>query len=119
MSKVDPFIRQIPEAFRRDVEVFEYFTYFTRWAHDMWVRSGSGDDLIDEATNINAHGSSLSGSISGLSKEIDEAMLLSMINHLSGQVASLRKEIENLRVTSTVGPKFTQQDTSSISTQGG
>lgn len=47
MSKVDPFIHPIPKKLRNDPELRGFFEYFVRWAHDMWVRSGGGNDLID------------------------------------------------------------------------
>ena len=49
--KVDPFLHPIPPELRKDKETRAFFEYFTRWAHDMWVRSGGGnDEIAAEAT---------------------------------------------------------------------
>ena len=47
-TKVDPFVIPIPASLNKDPETRKYFEYLNRWAHDMWVRSGSGTDLIAE-----------------------------------------------------------------------
>lgn len=47
-TKVDPFVIPIPMALNKDPEVRRYFEYLNRWAHDMWVRSGAGDDKLSE-----------------------------------------------------------------------
>jgi hypothetical protein len=46
MAEVDPFMVQIPPKLMEDKETREFFEYFVRWAHDMWVRSGAGDDAV-------------------------------------------------------------------------
>jgi len=49
--RVDPFLHPIPPELRKDKETRAFFEYFTRWAHDMWVRSGGGnDEIAAEAT---------------------------------------------------------------------
>ena len=45
-TKVDPFVIPIPLALNKDAETRKYFEYLNRWAHDMWVRSGAGDDNL-------------------------------------------------------------------------
>lgn len=50
MADVDPFIIPIPRQFLADEETREFFEYFVRWAHDMWVRTGGGTDSIEAAT---------------------------------------------------------------------
>ena len=49
-TKVDPFVYPIPQELTKDKETRVFFEYFVRWAHDMWVRSGGGDDAVAEAT---------------------------------------------------------------------
>ncbi len=46
MADVDPFMVQIPPKLMEDKETREFFEYFVRWAHDMWIRSGAGDDAV-------------------------------------------------------------------------
>ena len=49
-TKVDPFVFPIPKELLKDKSTREFFEYLVRWAHDMWVRSGGGDDAVAEAT---------------------------------------------------------------------
>lgn len=46
--KVDPFLLPIPKKLLRDPELRPFFEYFVRWAHDIWLRTGGGDDAISE-----------------------------------------------------------------------
>ena len=43
-TKVDPFVYPIPKEFLENPDTREFFEYFVRWSHDMWVRSGAGND---------------------------------------------------------------------------
>jgi len=45
-TRVDPFVIPIPAALSKDADTRKYFEYLNRWAHDMWVRSGAGDDTL-------------------------------------------------------------------------
>jgi hypothetical protein len=45
-TKVDPFVIPIPPSLNKDPETRKYFEYLNRWAHDMWVRSGGGADVV-------------------------------------------------------------------------
>lgn len=45
-TKVDPFVIPIPTSLNKDPETRKYFEYLNRWAHDMWVRSGAGTDVV-------------------------------------------------------------------------
>lgn len=48
MAKVDPFLHPIPRGFLKDAETRNFFEYFVRWAHDIWIRTGGGDDAISD-----------------------------------------------------------------------
>ena len=48
MAQVDPFLLPIPKALLRDAETRAYFEYMSRFLHDLWVRSGAGDDFISD-----------------------------------------------------------------------
>lgn len=52
MSEVDPFIIPIPKAFRDDPEVHAWAMYLHRWCHDMWIRSGGGDDTLSAVVDV-------------------------------------------------------------------
>lgn len=47
MAQVDPFIQPIPKKILQDPEVRDYFQYLHRFLHDLWVRTGGGDDQIN------------------------------------------------------------------------
>lgn len=46
--RVDPFLHPIPNFLTRDKETREFFEYWIRWSHDMWARTGGGDDAVAE-----------------------------------------------------------------------
>ena len=46
MADVDPFVQHIPSAFQRDPETRAWFEYDNRWKHDIWARTGGGNDAI-------------------------------------------------------------------------
>jgi hypothetical protein len=48
-NKVNPFLYPIPRALTQDRETRIFFEYFVRWAHDMWKRTGGGEDEITNA----------------------------------------------------------------------
>ena len=48
MANVDPFIHPIPPKILADPQLRPFFEYFVKWAHDMWVRSGGGNDLVSD-----------------------------------------------------------------------
>ena len=52
MSRVDPFLISIPKAFAKDPEVLAWATYLHRWCHDMWVRSGAGEDTLESVVDV-------------------------------------------------------------------
>ena len=50
MAKVDPFLHPIPRELLKDAETRNFFEYFVRWAHDIWIRTGGGnDDVADQS----------------------------------------------------------------------
>lgn len=48
MTQVDPFVYPIPQRLQEDPEVRAYFEYFSRWAHDMWLRTGGSEDAVSD-----------------------------------------------------------------------
>jgi len=49
MAKVDPFVIPIPKALHTDPEVRFYHEYLNKFLHDLWIRTGGGnDDIRDE-----------------------------------------------------------------------
>lgn len=47
MTQVDPFIHPIPKSLLNNPDTRSFFEYLTRWCHDMWKRTGGGEDLIE------------------------------------------------------------------------
>lgn len=47
MARVDPFVIPIPPELLKDPQTREFFEYFVRWAHDIWLRTGGGNDAVD------------------------------------------------------------------------
>jgi len=47
--QVDPFLYPIPDGFLKDPEVRAWYEYDNRWKHDIWLRTGGGDDAIAES----------------------------------------------------------------------
>lgn len=50
MADVDPYNQPIPKAFLTDPEIRAWFEYDNRWKHDIWVRTGGGDDSVSNIT---------------------------------------------------------------------
>ena len=50
MSRVDPFLYPIPKELQIDAEVRAYFEYLNRFLHDIWARTGGGDDQVANAS---------------------------------------------------------------------
>ena len=82
MSSVDPFVIPIPEKLLRDQETREYFTYLGRFLHDLWVRTGGGNDKIDDLQD---------GALGSDSRRMAE------IRQLTKKVRQLELEIQSLK----------------------
>lgn len=52
MANVDPFVIQWPRAWTDDPEIGPVVHYLNRFLHDLFIRSGGGDDLIEEAEKL-------------------------------------------------------------------
>lgn len=48
MAKVDPFLHPIPRELLKNPETRAFFEYLVRFLHDIWKRTGGGNDLIDQ-----------------------------------------------------------------------
>ena len=83
MAQADPFLHPIPQKILLDPELKPFFEYFVRWAHDIWVRSGGGDDSIISIENRDVFDSTLSSayfsdvneSIADLNKSFYETVI--------------------------------------------
>lgn len=50
MAKVDPYISRIPRSFLEDPDTRSWAIYLNRFLHDMWIRTGGGEDLVGESS---------------------------------------------------------------------
>lgn len=77
-NAVDPFIQPIPDKFLNDPdpEVRAYYEYQNRFLHDLWVRTGGGIDLIDQALNdgneFDGQNAYLRGLVSELRRKVSQ-----------------------------------------------
>ncbi len=53
MANVDPFVAQIPRKFLEDPELRPFFEYLNRFLHDMFIRTGGGEDVIENSQVFN------------------------------------------------------------------
>jgi hypothetical protein len=51
MAKVDPFVIQWPAVWLSDPQIEPVIRYLNRFLHDLWKRTGGGDDLIENNDN--------------------------------------------------------------------
>lgn len=51
MSNLNPFTQPIPSVWREDRELRSWVEYLNRFLHDIWVRTGGGDDAIANLEN--------------------------------------------------------------------
>lgn len=48
MVRVDPFLHPIPKELLKNPATRAFFEYLIRFLHDLWKRTGGGNDLIDQ-----------------------------------------------------------------------
>ncbi len=48
MANVDPFVIQWPEKWVNDQEIGPVIHYLNRFLHDLWIRTGGGNDLLPQ-----------------------------------------------------------------------
>ena len=49
MANVDQFVIRWPKKWESDPELRDVLRYLNRFLHDLWIRTGGGPDLIEEA----------------------------------------------------------------------
>lgn len=74
--KVDPFIAPIPKKILNDQELRPFFEYFVRWAHDLWIRTGGGDDAITSTQNRDLYDSTAFAGFAATLDDIDQDISL-------------------------------------------
>lgn len=123
VQNVDPFIVDIPSSFHNDPELLSYTTYLHNFLHDLWLRTGGGDDSVAELQGINTfETTSIMAKVSALCDRVDhlEALIVAkpgvqpadeepvtrptplidlnelyaLVNRLAGRVSALNNKLE-------------------------
>lgn len=99
MAKVDPFVAPIPRKFLNDPELRPFFEYLNRFLHDLFIRTGGGDDSIEsieEATAAEADTSRLFATIGRLNKRVHDLEASSDNEVLNSKIAKLNQKVNKL-----------------------
>jgi hypothetical protein len=52
MARVDPFVIPLPRKLANDPEIAPWFSYLQKFLHDLWQRTGAGEDLVGDAVTL-------------------------------------------------------------------
>ena len=99
MAKVDPFVAPIPRKFLNDPELRPFFEYLNRHLHDMFIRSGGGDDAIEnlgEVSAAEAGTSRLFATIKRLERRVQDLEEASDTEELRSKLAKLNQKVTKL-----------------------
>ena len=76
MARVDPFVIQWPQAWIDDPQIEPVIKYLNRFLHDLWKRTGGGDDYIESNQNDTTY------ETGGTAQALDEIGYLEQIEDL-------------------------------------
>lgn len=99
MANVDPFVAPIPRKFLNDPELRPFFEYLNRFLHDLFIRSGGGDDEIEvimEVAAAEADIPRLSARIKTLEKRIIDLEEANDTEVLNSKIAKLNQKVNKL-----------------------
>ena len=99
MAKVDPFVIQWPQKWMADDEIRPVIEYLNRFLHDLFVRTGGGDDLIEavaETTAAEADTSRLFATINKLERRVRDLEESTDTDELRAKVARLNQKVNKL-----------------------
>lgn len=98
MAKVDPFVIQWPAKWMADNEIRPVIEYLNRFLHDLFIRTGGGEDLIEDTNVGNSTNQSAaalaSAKIGRLEKRIES--LESRDDGVNSKIARLNRIVEAL-----------------------
>jgi len=126
LANVDPFVIPIPNKVLFDQELRPYFEYLHRFLHDLWERTGAGDDLIAdlEADTTSADGGNrtnrflqdevedIKGKLTELRRDRyrdDICLLENQISDLKRQNRRLEQEVLALKEQQAKAPRRLEQ----------
>tara|TARA_R110000803_G_scaffold210685_4_gene283236 strand:- start:6570 stop:6866 length:297 start_codon:yes stop_codon:yes gene_type:complete len=94
MANVDPFVIQWPTQWVQDPEIGPVVQYLNRFLHDLWIRTGGGDDIISDNENINNGDNAVLGQMAVLSNRIEE--LNAQIARTNTEFAIMQTQYDDL-----------------------
>jgi len=120
VAKVDPFVIQWPEKWTSDPEINPVINYLNRFLHDLFIRSGGGEDLLDSTeqalTSSNSRVSRNAAKINALEKVDFE------VEPITADFTTFRNQIIICKNTSsinvTLDPQALQDDIVTIKRRG-
>ena len=107
LAKVDPFVIQWPSKWMQDDEIRPVIQYLDRWLHDMFVRSGGGDDTLGDL-EVEGSGTStamisrLSNRLSNLEQDSDNTMMLASIIKRIKDIENTQEPTDTAAVNSAI-----------------
>jgi len=99
LAKVDPFTAPIPPKFLNDPELRPFFEYLNRFLHDLFVRTGGGDDAIEnieESSVTEVQTSTLLATNRRLEKRIEDLEGSNDNEVLNSKIAKLNAKVNKL-----------------------
>ena len=90
MAVVDPRLQRIPNQLTKERDVRLYFEDLERFLHDLWVRTGGGNDIVEDNQYLSFN--ALQADLSNVKIELDNIKRTSNAQ----VVASLSLRIEQL-----------------------
>jgi hypothetical protein len=100
MASVDPFVIQWPREWLQDAEIGPVVVYLNRFLHDLWVKTGGGDDSAGEAATENdiasgEHHRNLA-IISVLERRVDVLEGSFQYDELKSQITAINRKINKM-----------------------
>jgi len=104
LAKVDPFVIQWPQKWMADDEIRPVIEYLNRFLHDVFIRTGGGDDLIDDSGENVASAFGLISRLNSLTEEAERKLedieqLTASLNNGFSRLEELKNNIENAEQT--------------------
>jgi len=99
LANVDPFIVDWPKKWLSDPEIAPVILYLNRFLHDLFIRTGGGDDLIESVTqsaSADEVTTRLSSVINALEKKVTDLELSNDTEILISKFVKLNQKVNKL-----------------------
>jgi predicted nucleic acid-binding Zn-ribbon protein len=100
MTAVDPRLSQIPRELQDTFDKRVYFEELERFLHDLWIRTGGGNDAIEsiteEETGASAETARISSRLTRLEARLDDMETNDGYNDLNVRVTRLTRKVNKL-----------------------